>query len=109
MTNIQFIRKKNRFHGFIMKGHAGAGNGGEYDMVCAAISGIAYTTLGALDELCEIHTFSEADGAMQMKLPEKLVKANADKAQIILKTMEIGFMQIQRQYPKYISITFKEV
>lgn len=109
MTKVRVFRKANRIRGFEINGHAGAGSGGEYDMVCAAISGIAYTALGALDEMCGIHTYQEQDGHIHMMLPDNLEEAVHGKASIILEAMEIGLKQIEAQYPRYIRTLCKEV
>jgi len=78
-------------------------------MVCAAISGIAYTALAALESLCNIRTYKESDGEMNMMLPSVLEKDCSYKASIILETMEIGLKQIEHQYPQYIQTVCKEV
>ena len=109
MTNVIFFKKGTLIRGFEMKGHAGAGDRGEYDMVCAAISGIAYTALGALDEMCGINTYHEKDGHLDMMLPANLEQSVQEKASIILEVMEIGLKQIATQYPRYIRTLCKEV
>jgi uncharacterized protein YsxB (DUF464 family) len=109
MTKVKVFREGGNIRGFDIHGHAGAGNGGEYDMVCAAISGIAYTALGALDEMCGIHAYHEADGHLKMMLPPLTDDTVRNKANIILEAMEIGFKQIEAQYPRYIRTLCKEV
>ena len=109
MTNVRVFRRGNEIRGFAIKGHAGSGSQGEYDMVCAAVSGIVYTALGALDEMCGIHTYLEAEGNIDMMLPESLEEAFRAKAAIILEAMEIGLRQIERQYPRFIRTVCKEV
>lgn len=95
--------------GFDIKGHAGSNKGGEYDMVCAAISAIAFTALGGLEELCNVNTYIESEGSLSMKLPEGMTVEAMYKAQIILKTMIIGLKQIENQYLKHIQVSIKEV
>lgn len=95
--------------GFDIKGHAGAKTGGEYDMICAAISAIGYTALGGLDELCKLNTYIESDGRLSMDLPMDMTIKAMKTAQIILKTMAIGLKQIENQYSKHIQVSFKEV
>ena len=109
MTNVKVFRKGNEIQGFSIKGHAGAGGHSEYDMVCAAISGIAFTALGALDEMCGIREYREEDGRLESMLPENLEEAVRYKATIILEAMEIGLKQIEAQYPRYIRTICKEV
>jgi len=110
MTKATFLRLKNgEIKGFSIKGHAGSARPGEYDMVCAAISAVGYTALGGLQELCGIDNYEESDGSLSIMLPDNLPRDIRARAQIILKTMEIGLRQIEYQYPKYIRVRFKEV
>ncbi len=109
MTEVLIFHRSGRVVGFQMMGHAGAGGAEEFDMVCAAISGIAYTALGALDELCGILTYTEREGHLDMMVPENREPNVLNTSDIILKTMEIGLNQIQRQYPRYIRIVRREV
>lgn len=109
MTNVRVDRRNGKIIGFRIKGHAGAHGGGEYDMVCAAISGITYTALGALEEMCGIQTFSEKGDCIEMRLPAKLEEAVRYKAEIILEAMEIGLKQIEAQYPRHVRTVCKEV
>ena len=82
---------------------------GEYDLVCAAISAIGFTAVGALDELCGVNCYKELDGNLEMMLPEDLACDVAEKAGIILESMEIGLMQVEKQYPKHLHVLNKEV
>ena len=110
MTRAVINRLKNgEIFGFSIKGHAEAAQDGEFDMVCAAISAVGYTTLGGLEELCGVNTYKESDGNLDMELPENMTADAWAKAQIILKTMEIGLKQIENQYSKHIKVSFKEV
>lgn len=110
MTRAVIYRLKDgSISGFKIKGHANSKSDGEYDLVCAAISAIAYTALGGLHELCGITAWDESDGYMALELPESLAPENRAKAQIILETMEIGLKQIENQYPRHIQVRFEEV
>lgn len=110
MTRAVINRLKNgEIFGFSIKGHAEAAQDGEFDMVCAAISAVGYTALGGLEELCGVNTYKESDGNLDMELPKNMTADAWAKAQIILKTMEIGLKQIENQYSKHIKVSFKEV
>ena len=50
-----------------------------------------------------------AFAAAASDLPENMTADAWTKAQIILKTMEIGLKQIENQYSKHIQVSFKEV
>ncbi len=93
---------------FTIKGHAGAGRSGE-DIVCAAVSAIAYTAVGALNEMVELKSYTDRDGYMKCSIPSDLTDANKFKAQIILDSMVIGLKQVENTYKKYVSIVDEEV
>ena len=110
MTKAVIYRLKNGLiKGFKINGHAGAGKPGDYDLVCAAISAIGFTAVGALDELCGVNGYKELDGSLEMMLPEDLAGDVAEKAGIILESMEIGLIQVEKQYPKHLRVLNKEV
>jgi uncharacterized protein YsxB (DUF464 family) len=110
MIKAVFYRLKNGdIKGFDINGHAGAAKKGEYDMICAAVSAVGYTTLGGLDELCGINTYKESNGSLVMELPADADPAVWTQAQTILKTMVIGLKQIENQYHQHIKVSFKEV
>jgi Protein of unknown function (DUF464). len=110
MTKATIYRSKDGFiRGFKIRGHAGAARQGEYDLVCAAISAIGYTAVGALNELCGVKDYTESDGNLEMMLPENLSPENAAKAEIILETLEIGLKQVEMQYARYLRVVSEEV
>lgn len=110
MTKATIYRSKDGLiKGFKIRGHAGASRRGDYDLVCAAISAIGYTALGALDELCGINNYVESDGRLEMMLPENLSPNVLAKAEIILETLEIGLKQIEMQYARHLRVMNREV
>lgn len=131
MTRAIFHQDKSgRLIGFVVTGHAGANqdeptrkfgrrqsprgktakrSDSEYDLVCAAISAIAFTALGGLDGLCGLHDYEEHDGDLRLTLPDGMEEQRMQTAQIILRTMEIGLMQVEMQYREHITVVCKEV
>ncbi|MCX7842160.1 MAG: ribosomal-processing cysteine protease Prp [Clostridia bacterium] len=103
-----FRDKTGLIRGFCIEGHAGYGKKGS-DIVCAAVSAIAYTAVGALDELAGIRGFSEEDGHMACSLPQDLSFEAKEKAEIILKAMYIGLKQVEYSYKKFVSVLDEEV
>jgi uncharacterized protein YsxB (DUF464 family) len=109
MININIIRDKEGFvWEFTIEGHADAGEEGK-DIVCAAVSAVAYTALGALGELAGIEQYIEEDGYMNCHIPLDIAGEEKYKAQIILDTMVIGFKQIEFAYKKFVSVMDEEV
>ncbi|HOQ75193.1 MAG TPA: ribosomal-processing cysteine protease Prp [Thermoclostridium sp.] len=110
MTKATIYRSKNGLiRGFRIRGHAGASRQGDYDLVCAAISAIGYTAIGALTELCGIKDYSESDGNLEMMLPDNISPDVSAKAETVLETLEIGLKQVERQYSRHLRVLNEEV
>jgi uncharacterized protein len=111
MTHIDIIRDKCGFiWEFLVEGHAGAGVEGE-DIVCAAISAIVHTAIGAMDELVGIRSFTMKDGYTKCSIPLDISENKKHTIKIILESMVIGLKQIELtpEYSEYISVLDEEV
>ena len=54
MVSIHFLTSsEGLLQGFLMEGHAGAGEAGQ-DVVCAAISSAAYLVVNTLTDICHV-------------------------------------------------------
>jgi hypothetical protein len=94
--------------GFKIKGHAGHSDAGS-DIVCSAVSAIAFTALGGMEELAGFRSFQQKDGYIRCFVPENLTGEQQQTTQIILKTMDIGLRQIEADYDKYVRVRYEEV
>ncbi len=83
--------------------HAGFAEEGE-DIVCAAASTLVYTAIASLERLCGLKDFyrivEDHDGDTvpfsEICLPdENLTEEQHSTSQIIMKTIETGFIQLQ--------------
>lgn len=100
---------KGTIEKFGVQGHAGFSEAGK-DIVCSAVSAIAYTAIGALLNLVDSSIgYCMEDGELQCSLPEHLEQELLKKAEIILETMAIGFLQIENSYSEYVHVYQKEV
>jgi uncharacterized protein YsxB (DUF464 family) len=119
MVRIHIVRDKEGFvREYTVKGHAGAGKHGQ-DIVCAAVSVIAYMGVNALEEVAGIVLYSddgskgfiEKNGYMRCVLPHEIDPAKKQTVKIILDTMVVGFNQLIEtpDYRRYISILDEEV
>jgi uncharacterized protein len=109
MIRISIVRNKDGIiREFSVKGHAGFARSGS-DIVCSAVSAVAYTAVGALKAIVGIGGHIEKEGYMKMSLPLKISCENEEKAKIILETAEIGFKQIEAEYGKYVIVVDEEV
>lgn len=109
MIRINIVRdRKGIIREFSVRGHAGAGMEGE-DIVCAAVSAVAYTAAGALEELAGIGGHKEKDGYMICSMPVGIPQEKEHTAAIIFEAAAIGFKQIELSYGKYVSVMDEEV
>ncbi len=90
-------------------GHAQTAPHGE-DLVCAAVSVLAQTTvLGLYQVLNQQPEYIIDDGELRCKMEESLTATQRKEATILLETMLVGLKNIQQQYPKIIAIDDEEV
>ncbi len=89
-----------------IEGHAGFGACGG-DIVCAAISALAYTLINSLkwaqsDDWLFMRTESVSDGSVYLEFePYDFAK---DRVQAIIDTCMTGFTLIEEEYPDYIEV-----
>lgn len=86
-------------HELSIYGHADYDSEGR-DIVCSAVSAIGYTLLGFLEnEAHDISDYAEDSGKLCISAQ------STDQVDTAFEMAIIGFMQIARQYPKYVSIS----
>ena len=92
--------------GFNFRGHSGYAQSGS-DIVCAAVSSVAYMTANTIIEVMGISADAKVDenGEMTLLIPEEC----ADKPNDILSGLELHIKELSGQYPKNVTITTTEV
>lgn len=110
---IIFKDRKGYIEGYKVSGHAGYDIRGK-DIVCAAVSVLAQTTLISLIEVCNIPEnkidYSIDDkGFLNVTLPNTIDISTRMKTEIVLKTFEIGIKSILESYSEYITLKYREV
>jgi len=104
---IIFRNNQENLVGFEISGHAGYAEIGR-DIVCAAISFLATTTVNSLEEQLSVgpqYEVNETDGHLLCSLSlEKMGSDDQQKAQVILKTLEIGLKSIEQEYGQYVKL-----
>ena len=114
MINVKIFRHKDSILGFKIKGHANYRNFGE-DIVCAAISVLAQTSLMALVEVCGIdedklnYRIDDETGFLEVNLPRNLNIKTLENSQIVLRTFELGVKSIIESYPNNVALVNGEV
>lgn len=109
MVKISIFRDKDKYiKGYTIRGHANFGKSGK-DMVCSAVSAVAYTGVGSLLNMAGGCDYIDNSGDMKCFLKEDISEEHHKIAQIILKSTYIGFMQIRESYGKYVMVQEEEV
>jgi uncharacterized protein YsxB (DUF464 family) len=110
MVSVKLVMdSQKQYSGFICSGHAAYAKLGR-DIVCAAISILTQTIIGALEEILKIPLDVEADAATGylkccwVNCPEQL-----EQIQLLVKTLILGLTAIQTEYPNHISLGEMEV
>ena len=104
--NVKDSAAAGRITSIRVEGHAGYAESGK-DIVCAAVSVIAYTCAGAVAELADMgccHT--EQDGFLEVTLPDGCWDSEDQQRvmDIIAEAACIGFRQVEWNYPRHIKI-----
>jgi hypothetical protein len=87
-----------------IRGHAGYSRRGR-DIVCAAVSVLAYTLAGAIEEFTGVKNYIEKDGYMKIIIDrDSIPTEKIDKAKTIAETVIFGLQQTAQSYKEYINI-----
>ena len=109
MITINIVRDESGFiWQYIVEGHAGFAEAGK-DIICSAVSTVAYTGINALDDLAGIKNYDIKDGYMICSVPTDILPELKEKVRIILETIVVGFKQLQLTYEGYVSVLDEEV
>lgn len=114
MINVKIFRYKDSISGFKIKGHANSAKYGE-DIVCAAVSVLAQTSLMALVEVCGIdedelyYQIDDKTGFLEVNLPRNLNIKTLENSQIVLRTFELGVKSVIESYPNNVALINGEV
>jgi len=105
MITINIKRNdKNEIVKFSLEGHAGYAKSGS-DIVCAAVSAITNMIIIGFEKLDIIPNFEKNDdGYLSFELPSDLSIEQNDKVQYLLDCMTEEFMDIQKNYKKYVKV-----
>ncbi len=106
MITVIVDRDKDRLiRGIYMSGHSEYGEPGR-DIICAAASILCYTAANALEDICGYSTDDVAriigegteDLNVRILVPETGSAETKDRAQVIMRTCELGLMSIAKDY-----------
>ncbi|WP_440895984.1 ribosomal-processing cysteine protease Prp [Amphibacillus sp. Q70] len=110
MIKVNIHRNKSEdIIAFELSGHADSGPHG-HDLVCAAVSAVAFGMTNAVMELSEIEPIIDQGGQggyLKVTLPDEAEGEAFEKATLLLEGMLTSLVTIERDYGQYISISEK--
>lgn len=115
MIRVNIYRdKSNYIKRYTVSGHSNFDDYGK-DIVCAAISVLAQTSLLSLIEVCGLkeesikYTINDKNGFLDVNLPKNIEKPTLENTQIVLNTLIVGINSVIESYPKYVTLQDREV
>ena len=109
MTAVTFFRDGASLAGFRANGHSGYAQEGS-DIVCAAVSALTQTAELGLRKVAKARAkvvLDEDNASLEVRLLETDGQA-WQAAQVILRTLEEGILDIEQQYPEFVRVTYQE-
>ncbi|MDN5315462.1 MAG: uncharacterized protein PWP10_4212 [Clostridiales bacterium] len=108
MITVNIYRQKDGLiRRFEARGHAGLAASG-HDIICAAVSAIAQTIIGSLEDIAGIKPqYSLEDGDISCDTGEytAMTDKQKDAASVLMQSMEVGCLQISVSYgSKYVQV-----
>lgn len=110
MIHVQIERTiDGKISSFTMEGHAGFAEHGK-DLVCAGASAVAFGSVNAIMALTGVEPEIEQSesGFLQCLFPECSSKETSGQVQLLLEAMVVSLQTIERDYQKYIKVTFQK-
>lgn len=96
-----------RITSYEITGHANAGEYG-YDIVCAAVSVLAISTVNGIDSLAGIEPTVQSEeengGYLYVEVPSDNTQEQSNIVQILLENLLLGMQSVQEQYNDYIQL-----
>ncbi len=103
MINIDLlINKKDEIVGFEIKGHAEYDEYGK-DLVCSAVTILAYSCVNSLDKYTDDTTFSDDEIVMSLEISHP----NRD-TEVIFDYFKTGIETLLGNYSSYVKLNYKE-
>ncbi|MBO5229979.1 MAG: ribosomal-processing cysteine protease Prp [Clostridia bacterium] len=101
MIKVKFLIGDRQHKGFEISGHAGFAESGK-DIICAAVSSAAYMAANTITDVIGANADAAAeDGAMSITLNQP-----DERAETVLKGLELHLTELSKQYPDNIKIIY---
>ena len=111
MTDVKVTKKDGSIISIVCDGHTGYGIEGE-DIVCAALSSVVQTALLGLLTIAKVNVVykvDEAQGYLEILLPQNLSKDERHDCDVILNTMLCGVSDLREGFSDFINLEVKNV
>ncbi len=110
MIRAMMLRSNGRLVGFDCIGHAEFDDPGK-DIVCSAVSALTTATANGIIEVAKVQAGVSVDetNGIHLILAEDTCQEGLDKAELLLKTLQLGLRSIEQAYPKNLKVCIKEV
>lgn len=102
MIKVEFYQKSNKIIGFKIKNHG-------KDIVCSAVSILSLNTVNSIEAFTDAKYEIDYDtngGFLKFFID---MSFECEKANLLIKSLELGLKGIELEYPKEISVKYKEV
>ena len=103
MIDVNLLLKKENIVGFEITGHADYNEYGK-DIVCSAVSILAYTCVNTLELYIDNYSFN--DNYETMKL---LAFDMNDKVEVVFTNFKTGIWTLEQSYGNFVKLNYKEI
>lgn len=110
MIEANVLYEQGLIRSFTLSGHAESGPYG-YDLVCAAVSAVAFGSVNAVLELADTDLSIEQGkdgGFLSIALEGNLTAPSEETAQLLFAGMVVSLETIERDYAKFLCIRKQE-
>lgn len=111
MTDVSVTKQNGSIVSIVCDGHTGYGVEGE-DIVCAALSSVVQTALLGLLTVAKVNVgykVDEAQGYLEISLPDDLSWDERHDCDVILNTMLCGVSDLREGFSDFINLEVKDV
>ncbi len=108
MIKVELKTKGGRIVSGTVRGHAEFAEAN--DIVCAAVSAVAFAILNGIENvLCQPFGYEAEDGYLHFVMPEDMQPRQADRVSDLLDTLYLYLIELESQYKENIKVSKTEV
>lgn len=103
MINVNLLLKKENIVGFEISGHADYDEYGK-DIVCSAVSILAYTCVNTLELYIDDFSFTDYDEIMRL-----MAYQTNEKTEVVFTSFKTGIWTLEQSYNNFVKLNYKEI